>query len=346
MKNDFEKDITALRKLGMLIQADTPERAAVIETAGHYNPWFTRENILSALNGISSNLDEEHLREWLRPYASVLPPPEAPLNVGLVLAGNIPLVGFHDILCVLVSGHRAMIKMSGQDQHLTTWLLEKIGETAPFYAERISVAEQLEKPDAVIATGSNNSARYFEQYFGKYPHIIRKNRNTAAILTGEETQKELEELGKDIFLYFGLGCRNVSKLFVPPGYDFQQLLDALEPYREVIEHHKYANNYGYQHTIRLMNRELHFTNGFILLTENPSYASPIATLHYEFYQGKEELEQRLRADAGLLQCTASAGGRFPSTLPFGQTQYPALRDYADNVDTLEFLCRIGSFTAS
>ena len=336
MQNDFKIHINALSKTGVLLEADTAEREAVIETAGHHNAWFTRENVLNALQGISRNLRTEELEKWLAPY-NLEKSPSAPLNIGLVLAGNIPLVGFHDIICVLVSGHRALIKMSGQDTTLSAWLLDKLKEAAPLYADRLLITERLESPDAVIATGSNNSARYFEQYFGRYPHIIRKNRNSAAILTGEETEAELQELGKDIFLYFGLGCRNVSKLFAPAGYDFQPLLNAFEPYREVIRHHKYSNNYEYQLTIRLMNRDPHFTNGFILLVENSAYTSPIASLNYEFYRGNQELEQRLQADADLLQCVASAGGRFPGTISFGQTQFPALWDYADNVDTLKFL---------
>lgn len=336
MKNVVSGHIAALSELGMLLAEDSAERALVIEKAGQYNPWFTRENVLAALHGITSNLQKSTLEEWLEPYGALLPP-DTPKNIGLVLAGNIPLVGFHDIVCVLVSGHRALIKMSVQDRELSAWLLKKVAEASPGYAERLLTTERLENPDAIIATGSNNSARYFEHYFGKYPHIIRKNRNAAAVLTGTETEAELRELGKDIFLYFGLGCRNVSKLFVPAGYDFQPLLNALEPYAEIIRHHKYANNYGYQLTIRLMNRAPHITNGFLLLTEDDSYSSPMATLHYEFYREESALQERLQADAALLQCIASAQGQFPGTVPFGQTQSPALWDYADNVDTLKFL---------
>lgn len=336
MENVVSGHIAALSDLGMLLAEDSPERALVIEKAGRYNPWFTRENVLTALHGITSNLQKGPLEKWLEPYGA-LRQPDAPLDIGLVLAGNIPLVGFHDILCVLVSGHRALIKLSGQDRELSAWLLKKMAEASPGYADRLLTAERLEHPDAIIATGSNNSARYFEHYFSRYPHIIRKNRNAAAVLTGTETEAELRELGKDIFLYFGLGCRNVSKLFVPAGYDFQPLLNALEPYAEIIRHHKYANNYGYQLTIRLMNRAPHMTNGFLLLTEDDAYSSPIATLHYEFYREEGALQERLEADADLLQCTASANGQFPGTIPLGQTQFPALWDYADNVDTLKFL---------
>ncbi|MFS8616525.1 MAG: acyl-CoA reductase [Solitalea sp.] len=336
MKNHFKKDIAVLSELGSFLGKDTSEREAVMESATHHNPWFTRENVLLALEAIASNLQKECLEKWLTPYEPLLRPGMTPLNVGLVLAGNIPLVGFHDILCVLVSGHRAVVKLSSQDNELSSWVIRKLQETG-LYRNSLQITERLEAPDAVIATGSNNSARYFERYFGKYPHIIRKNRNSVAILTGKENTRELQELGKDIFSYFGLGCRNVSKLYVPRGYDFQPLLDALEPYREIIQHHKYANNYEYQLTIRLMNNEPHFTNGFLLLVENPSFTSPMATLHYEFYQGDGELQAHLEAQAEQLQCLVSSKGLFPGSMPFGQTQYPALWDYADKVDTLRFL---------
>lgn len=342
--------VSVLSKLGELLAADTEERTAIIASAAQHNPWFTPENVLGALTGIITNLQRDHLMKWLRPYAPRLGAPEKQLNIGLVLAGNIPLVGFHDILCVLVSGHRAAVKLSSQDKQLSAWLLKKIKEASPEYASRITVSDILENPDAVIATGSNNSARYFEQYFGRYPHIIRKNRNAAALITGGESKKELELLGEDIFRYFGLGCRSVSKLYVPRDYDFQPLLEALEPFRKVIYHHKYANNYEYQLSIRLMNKEPHFTNGFIILLENTAYASPIATLHYEYYGSEGELTQRLQEDAPLLQCIASSDGgtgvfpeavRLPGSVRFGQTQCPALWDYADQVDTLDFLMNLG-----
>src|SRR3546814_758799 len=336
----IDRQINALCKLGDLMAEDSAERARIIEKAGHSNPWFTRENVLTALNGITANLRKEEIETWLGPYACQLRQPERSLNIGLVLAGNIPMVGFHDILCVLVSGHRALIKMSSQDNELTSWMLGKMGEADQEYASRIQVTNRLENPEAIIATGSNNSSRYFEHYFGKYPHIIRKNRNSVAILTGEESMEELQELGKDIFRYFGMGCRNVSGLLVPPGYNFETLFKGLEPYQDIMQHHKYANNYDYQLTIRLMKRLPHVTNGFLLLAEDPSFASPMATLHYTTYRNRGELQDRLRENTELLQCVVSAGGRYPDSIPFGQSQQPSLRDYADGVDTLKFLISI------
>ncbi|HYH56455.1 MAG TPA: acyl-CoA reductase [Anseongella sp.] len=340
MEKDLERHTEALIKLGHLLSADTPEKKAVLEKAQQHNPWFTSDNTASALGALSSSLREGLLEKWLQPYAPLPGKRRSPLDIGLVLAGNIPLAGFHDILCVLLSGHRAVVKLSSQDKQLTPWFLEKIREACPDYAGQLDVRDRLDKIDAVIATGSNNSARFFDFYFGKYPHIIRKNRNSAAVLSGGETQGELQELGRDIFLYFGLGCRNVSKLFFPRGYDPGALLSALEPFRDIVQHHKYANNFSYQRTILQMNGIPHYDSGFLLLSENASYSSPIATLYYEYYNSEEDLAGRLRADAELLQCLVSKGASFPGSIPFGQTQSPALWDYADNADTLKFLLSI------
>lgn len=337
MEKGTRKHIEALNNLGKFLAEDGPEKDAVIEKAGRLNPWFTRDNIVFALSAISSGLQRGSLGKWLQPYGLLPEKRDRPLNTGLILAGNIPLVGFHDILCILVSGHRAVIKLSSQDTALTPWLIDKLVETEPTYAEQLSVSERLGNLDAVLATGSNNSARYFDFYFGKYPHVIRKNRNSTAVITGNETKQELELLGRDIFQYFGLGCRNVSKLFIPRGYDPNDLLSALEPHRNIIQHYKYANNFDYQLTLLLMNQVPHSNNGFILLTENASSSSPIATLHYEYYEGDGELMGRIHTEAEKLQCIASSQGTFPGSVPFGQTQLPALWDYADKVDTLKFL---------
>ena len=185
--------------------------------------------------------------------------------------------------------------------------------------------------DAYIATGSNNSSRYFEQYFGKYPHIIRKNRSSAAILTGKESAVELQKLSDDIHLYFGLGCRNVTKIFVPEGYDFVPLLAAFDTYKYFEDHHKYKNNYDYQLSILLLNNQFYMTNGSTLLTKNSSMFSPISQLYYETYSSSNEVESTLKNNPEL-QCLVGT-----HYIPFGQAQAPGLFDYADGVDTVQFL---------
>lgn len=340
MKNNAARHVISLSRFGRSLAENSAEREDVIESAWHRNPWFTPQNSLAALEAAAGNLREEHLQEWLKNYPDLEEKERAPQRVGLVLAGNIPLVGLHDVLCVLVSGHHAVVKISSQDKQLTPWALGKLMEADPRYRDRITLTDRLERPDAVIATGSNNSSRYFDFYFGRYPHIIRKNRNAAAVLNGEENDTDLQELGTDIFRYFGLGCRNVSKLFVPRGYDFDRVLKALESCEAVIRHHKYAGNFNYQLTLLIMNKVPHYTNRSIVLREHPSYASPMATLYFEYYDSAAALEKRLQADSDRIQCIVSAGGRFPGSLPFGRTQHPALWDYADKVDTMDFLLKL------
>ena len=256
------------------------------------------------------------------------------------MAGNLPLVGFHDLLCVLVAGHKAIVKLSSDDGVLLPYLITQIRAFAPEWAEAVAFTDdKVTEYDAVIATGSDNTARYFEYYFGKKPHIIRKNRHSVAVLTGEETPEELQDLGKDIFLYYGLGCRNVSKLFVPQGYDFDLLFQAIYPYKDIIEEQKYANNYDYNKAVYLMSLYKLLENGFLLLKEDEHYGSPIATLFYEYYTNKETLKKKLATDKEKIQCVV--GHNFiDGEIPFGQTQTPKLWDYADGVNTLTFLLNL------
>lgn len=297
------------------------------------NPWFTEENVKRSLTGISRYLEEDKLKQWTSRYTLE---PGAPKTVALVLAGNIPLVGFHDLLSVLISGHRAQLKLSSKDSKLIAYLIKHLIWLEPEFEKMITIKEtRLEGFDAVIATGSDNSARYFEYYFGKYPNIIRKNRTSVVILSGQESAEHIEALGEDIFSYFGLGCRNVSKAFVPAGYDLSKLLSRWSRYKDIIHHHKYCNNYDYQKSILLVNLIPFLDNGFILLQENEKLVSPISVLYYEYYKDQADLEAKLHRDAEKIQCLV--GNEKPALVPFGSAQYPEVWDYADNVDTLKFL---------
>src|SRR5258705_4085874 len=245
------------------------------------------------------------------------------------MAGNIPLVGFHDLLCVFISGHKAMIKLSSKDKLLIKHLTEKLGEWDAEINDLIQFSEMLKGCDAYIATGSNNSSRYFDYYFGKYPHIIRRNRTSVAILAGEETNEDLEKLADDVFLYFGLGCRNVTKIYVPENYDFITLLDVFKKYDHLSDHHKYKNNYDYNLALHILNNKYYMTNGSVLLSENDSFFSPISQLNYEFYIENEKLKSLLTGHHDLQSITGS------DFTQFGQSQYPGISDYADDINTLE-----------
>ena len=253
------------------------------------------------------------------------------------MAGNIPLVGFHDFLCVILSGNRVLAKLSSNDTVLLPFIGEFLMANDADLKDKIEFTEgKMIGFDAVIATGSNNTGRYFAYYFGQYPHIIRRNRNSVAVLTPDTTETQLEGLGNDVFRYFGLGCRSVSKLFVPKGYSLDALFNALFPWKTVLEHHKYVNNYDYNKAVYLMSDSKILDNGFLILKEDSNYGSPIATLFFEYYDDKEDLAKRLEAEAEAIQCIVSEGF-MDSEIPFGQTQSPKLSDYADGIDTMKFL---------
>jgi len=304
------------------------------------NPWFTAENIKSAIDALGEMLEENKLKKWADNYPDLLTPKEfGSRKVAVIMAGNIPLVGFHDFLCVLMAGHQFLGKLSSQDTRLPLALGELLTEIEPAFHESVTFAESpISGFDAVIATGSNNSARYFEYYFGQHPHIIRKNRNSVAILKGDESPEELQQLGADVFSFFGLGCRNVSKLLVPEGYDFSALKKAWKPYEKVALNHKYFNNYEYFKAIYIVNRTPHKDTGFCLLKQDTSLSSPVSVVHYEEYTSKEWLKKDLEKKAGNIQCIVQREkekGTF--TVPFGQSQQPDLWDYADGIDTMAFL---------
>ena len=307
----------------------------IVATAKAKNPWFTAHNQINALNAIAYMLQPDSLQQWISCYSIS---EHLPKNIGVVMAGNIPAVGFHDLMTVLVSGNKIQIKPSSSDSILMEWIAGIIKSENAELGNRISFVDKLQKPDAVIATGSDNTARYFHYYFSKVPHVIRKNRNSVAVLNGNETKEQLFALGEDIFSYFGLGCRNVSKLMVPENYNFEKFFDAIEPYgNELLLHNKYINNYDYYRAIYLMENIPFLTNNFVHLLEQQNIASPVSVLHYETYNNQSSLHQLLTAEADKIQCIISADVITGKEINFGMGQQPSASDYADGVDTLRFL---------
>ena len=299
-----------------------------------HNGWFTPEQVYFAAESWAKALREDNLNKWLSAYDLSEVKPK---TVGLILAGNIPLVGFHDFLSVLITGHKVLVKASSNDQHLIAFLADYLISIEPKLSYYISFTDgKLENFDAIIATGSNNTARYFEFYFKDKPSIIRKNRNSVAVLNGNESHEDLVNLGEDIFRYFGLGCRNVSKLFVPKDYNFDAFFKAIYAYKDVIFYEKYSNNYDYNKAVFLMSNFKLLDTEFLTLKEDTSYASPISSVFYEYYEDIADLQKRLESESDQIQCVVS-NNLIPNSIPFGQTQQPKLWDYADNVDTLQFL---------
>lgn len=366
---ELEKRIIAFVKLGDLLRKITRtegEESGFKETirkASTHNGWFTEENVLLAVGSLGEMLKEDKLRKWISKYPQAISQKPLAISVGVIMAGNIPLVGFHDFLCVLMSGNIFVGKLSSEDKFLLPAVSEILIDIEPEFKEKIVFTDSIRgskldtaesKPQksnlqhqisvaAFIATGSNNSARYFEYYFGKHPHIIRKNRNTIAILDGKETEVELKNLGKDIFQYFGMGCRNISKIYIPQDYNLDNFFASIVDFGEVINHNKYYNNHIYHRTIYLLNQEKFLDNNFLMLKESEQIASPVATLHYERYKNKEKLLKQLEGQKENIQCIASnLKSNIPSltSVPFGQTQSPALWDYADGVDTMGFLLQL------
>jgi len=301
------------------------------------NGWFTERFVIDAIAGLVLMLDAEKLKTWLNKYSLAT---ETPKNIGVIMAGNIPMVGFHDFLCVLISGNKVMAKTSSDDNTLIRKIAEVLIDIEPSFASKIEFVEKLQNFDAVIATGSNNTARYFESYFGKYPHIIRKNRTSVAVIDHNDDANDFKALGHDIFQYFGLGCRNVSKLYVPKDYKFDQFFEAIfEDFQFIIENNKYANNYDYNKAVYLLGNNQLLDNNFILLKEDKSLSSPVAVLHYEYYNDMEELKNELKTQQENLQCIVSSSSGV-GDLKFGQAQQPELWDYADGVDIMEFLINL------
>jgi len=331
---NLSRRIDLLCQLGDYMLSTTAEWKETMAKAGRENSWFIPEFTELAVKNIGNNfLDRSILEKWVAGY-SLPETNEHPKKVGIVMAGNIPLVGFHDFLCVFISGHKALIKPSSKDETLIKHLVERMSGWDEEVNEFVQFAERLKGCDAYIATGSNNSAGYFEYYFKKYPHIIRRNRTSVAILTGTETGEELRKLADDVYLFFGLGCRNVTKIFVPPNYDFIPLLKAFEKYNHLADHGKYKNNYDYNLAIQILNKKFYMSNASLLLVEEVSPFSPISRLNYEFYDDVTGLINSLKKNEAI-QCVVSKDG-----IAFGQAQSPSITDYADGIDTMEFLANL------
>lgn len=331
---DLQQRINLMVQLGKFMLSNDEEWLAIKDKAARENPWFTDEFIiLSIKNIVHQYLDKQKLTDWANSY-NVHDFQPQPKNVGVVMAGNIPLVGFHDFLCVFMSGHQQTIKASSKDEVLIKFLVKKMYQWEVTIQNYIAFAENLKGCNAYIATGSNNSSRYFDYYFGKYPNIIRKNRTSVAILNGDETASDLDKLSDDIQLYFGLGCRNVTKLYVPKGYDFIPLLKALEKYDHYFLYHKYKHNYDYQLALLMMGNKFYMTNQSIVFAENEAIFSPVSQVNYEYYTDKESLLNILKGDIDIQAIIGQNG------ITFGLAQQPSLTDYADGVDTMKFLVSI------
>jgi hypothetical protein len=311
------------------------EKEKLFVRVGNENPWFTHENLEKAFKGIGKWLNESSLREWMSKYPGL--PTRIQKKVGLVLAGNIPMVGFHDVLCVLLSGHTAVTKLSSKDSVCMKFIREELLSLNPDFESRWQIVDLLKDIDAIIATGSDNSARYFQQYFSKYPHIIRKNRTSVAIISGFESDEELKALGEDIFSYFGLGCRNVTFLFLHENVDPADLLKIWEHYSPIKDHHKYINNYDYYRSIYLVNRQEHYASDFLMMKEEKQLFTPVANLNYMRYRDISEVEEFIKSHEEEIQCVVSSK---PMNVPIvrpGNTQNPEIDDYADGVDTMKYL---------
>jgi len=351
---ELEKRINAFVELGKFLtqfeQIDPVKDSSVkyndlffdgfkhqLKLAEETNGWFTKDNLIYSLKGWSNQLTYSNINTFILKYDMTS---MSCKNVAIIMAGNIPLVGFHDFFSVLISGHNVVVKQATNDKQLLPLIAKYLEIVEPGFKSKITFVDgQLKDFDAVIATGSDNTARYFEYYFREVPSIIRNNRNSVAVLNGNETKNDLEALSIDIFRYYGLGCRNVSKLFVPKSYDFKDFFQSIYSWHPIINQSKYANNYDYNKAVYLMSEFDMLENGFLMLKEDHRYSSPIATLFYEFYDSKKTLKKRLNKDHTKIQCVV-ASNFLDSEIKFGCTQTPNLWDFADNVDTIEFLLKI------
>lgn len=352
---ELKNRISAFTKLGeilMMLESDEKYpggKNSVIERQAleldhlakdviHYNGWFTREMVRYMLISIGKSLQKRSIEKWLKPYSGLLEKSRPARTAGVVMAGNIPAVGFHDFLTVLMSGNKIRAKLSSEDNKLIPAISDLLVRLEPGFSDMISfVNGKLDGFDAVIATGSNNTSRYFDYYFGKFPHVIRKNRNGVTVLDGTETEEELNGLADDIFLFYGLGCRNVSKLFVPERYDFERLMNTLVTRNRIAENHKYFNNYEYNKAIYLINGTEHMDSGNLLLVESDQIASPVSVVYYTTYSSVADVRQFINTRQENIQCVVSHHSELDDVVAFGQSQQPRLWNYADNVDTMKFL---------
>ena len=331
-----DERIAAFHRLATsLVTLDEEIFQSLALKAASENPWFTEKSVRMAVSNLEQMLSGKTLSQWTSQYDLNV----KPKKIAIVMAGNIPLVGFHDFLCVLISGHSVLIKTSSKDNTLIRFVVDQLIAIEPRFKDRIEFAEQLKGFDAIIATGSDNTSRYFEYYFGKYPHIIRKNRTSVAVLTGNENDNDLRDLGIDVFSYFGLGCRNVSKLFVPATFAIERIFPPWEHYHDIIHHHKYCNNYDYQKSVLLVARIPFLDSGHVMLQETERLVSPISVVYYQFYNSAGDLDSKLAASQEKIQCIVDNSGRY-SKIKFGHAQSPGPEDYADQIDTLKFLTEL------
>lgn len=349
---DFQKSIKEFSQLGKILhdylsgkhsglRFSTDTLADAVKFSNIHNSWFTDHNILFALRSVTSWLNSDVLEQWLSRYKNQMAQKTKTSVVGVIMAGNVPLVGFHDFLCVMLSGNNIIIKPSSSDKYLMPALAEILYHINPEYRKRIRFChEELKDFDAVIATGSNNTSRYFEYYFDKYPHIIRKNRNSLAVIQGNETTEELKALSTDMFMYFGLGCRNVSALLLPENYDFSLLIEAAEKYEYLKNHAKYFRNYEYYKAIEIIDKRKFTDGGFFILEQNDTLSSPLSVVHYRFYKSLSDADAFIESHKDQIQCVVSKLSHPLPSVAFGMSQKPAPGDYADGIDTMNFLLQI------
>ena len=349
MNKDLKERIQAFSDLGILFRDNSSsqkiktfqkwdsELNKLLKDSYQHNSWFTENNLKLSLKNWSAELNKKNIENWLENYKIEL---KSSKTVAIIMAGNIPIVGFHDLMCSLILGFKCIVKLSSDDKILIPLIVKFIQSRFDGFKEKVFFESNILKNfDAVIATGSNNSHKYFEYYFGKYPNLLRKTRHSVAVLNGNESDSELAMLSNDVFDYFGLGCRSVSKIFIPKGYDLDLLFNAFYMKRFVIDHNKYANNYDYNKAVYLMSEEKFYDNGFVILKEEKKLGSPIACVYFEYYDDLVQVQNIIKINNQNIQCVVSNEKIF-NGISFGTTQCPKLSDYADNVDTLKFLLKI------
>lgn len=349
MNKDLKERIQAFSDLGILFRENSSsqkiktfqkwdsELNKLLKDSYQHNSWFTENNLKLSLKNWSAELNKKNIENWLENYKIEL---KSSKTVAIIMAGNVPIVGFHDLMCSLILGFKCIVKLSSDDKILIPLIVKFIQSRFDGFKEKVFFESNILKNfDAVIATGSNNSHKYFEYYFGKYPNLLRKTRHSVAVLNGNESDSELAMLSNDVFDYFGLGCRSVSKIFIPKGYDLDLLFNAFYMKRFVIDHNKYANNYDYNKAVYLMSEEKFYDNGFVILKEEKKLGSPIACVYFEYYDDLVQVKNIIKINNQNIQCVVSNEKIF-NGISFGTTQCPKLSDYADNVDTLKFLLKI------
>jgi hypothetical protein len=349
LNKDLKERIQAFSDLGILFRENSSsqkiktfqkwdsELNKLLKDSYQHNSWFTENNLKLSLNNWSAELNKKNIENWLKNYKIEL---KSSKTVAIIMAGNVPIVGFHDLMCSLILGFKCTVKLSSDDKILIPLIVKFIQSRFDGFKEKVFFENNILKNfDAVIATGSNNSHKYFEYYFGKYPNLLRKTRHSVAVLNGNESDSELAMLSNDVFDYFGLGCRSVSKIFIPKGYDLDLLFNAFYMKRFVIDHNKYANNYDYNKAVYLMSEEKFYDNGFVILKEEKKLGSPIACVYFEYYDDLVQVQNIIKINNQNIQCVVSNEKIF-NGISFGTTQCPKLSDYADNVDTLKFLLKI------